>query len=275
MIEIEQPSTPLSIEKTAKLLEKLVDMRSKKSVRLPDIISKNVDKLLSAQRTFVKEIDNYLHKVSSFKDEDDSIETISTVVQTCPEFLATVDENGSLPCLFAASAAIRNYFMLFAHIGHQYNIGGKCARGGLLYLNYEGENALQCIEDIKVFDELQNHNPPLFFKKDIRRYKLLHNAVEAESLQIVKYMCNIDPSCLNQRDDFNGLPIHRALVRLGGDDGLKIVQYFLQESVSQSVLNETIGGLFTTMPYGHQLGIDLLVERWGRQEAWDCIERAL
>ena len=85
-------STTLSIEKTAKLLQNLIDLRDKGNLAFPEKISKGIDSLVEAQQKFVQGIDDYLHESESFEYEDD-IEMVTTIVQTCPEFLATGLEN--------------------------------------------------------------------------------------------------------------------------------------------------------------------------------------
>ena len=93
-------STDFSIEKTAQLLRNLVNIRNR-NVDLPEEISTGVNNLLKAQEAFMKDIDHYLHE-SSINLDEDHIESITTIVETCPEFLATKDEHGRLPCHIAA-----------------------------------------------------------------------------------------------------------------------------------------------------------------------------
>ena len=72
-------STSLSIEKAAKLLQNLVDLRDKGNVDLPGDVFKSVDSLLQAQKRFTKEIDDYLLRAYTFIAED-GIETVTTIV---------------------------------------------------------------------------------------------------------------------------------------------------------------------------------------------------
>lgn len=271
------PYTNVSIEKTARLLQNLVDLESNRNVHLPDHIGRSLDDLLKAQQTFLQRIDEYMHERSSFERED-SIEVVSTIVETCPEFLATTDMDGRLPCRVAAhkaSSSSHRYLLMFAEVGCHYNIGGEESRGGLLTPTNHGHNALHFIRDPKVFDVLQNHNPPLFYTKDIQKKILIHIAARKESLELVKYLCNLDPACIFQENSHNGLPIHCAIKRHTSDESKSIVQYLLKQSVSYSVTGETVGGLFTKMPDSDEWALDAMVEKWGRKDAWDCIERAL
>ena len=269
----------LTIEKASKLLRKLVDLKKNTNVELPEEISTGVDNLLRAQQKFLEGIDDYLHQPSNYTNED-NIETVTEIVQTCPDLLAIKDKFGQLPCYIASrirSSSANRYLLLFADIGCQHNIGGEENRGGLLIKsNDQHFNPLQHIRDPSVFDALQKHNPPLLHIKDVRRNILLHVAVRNFSLNLVKYFCNLNPSCLYQKlGGSNKLPIHCAIEREKNDGGHDIVQYLLQQSVLYSVSNRTIGGLFTKMPNSDRLVLDALVKKWGREKAWDCIERAI
>ena len=101
----------------------------------------------------------------------------------------------------------------FAEIGLKYDIGGKESRGGLLVKNKRGVKALHKVKDPEVFDLLQKHNPPLFYKKDVKKCKLIHYAATYCSLDLVKYFHNLDPPCLlSARNKYNKFPIHRTIV---------------------------------------------------------------
>ena len=271
-------STTLSLEKVTALVQNLLHLKKEKGVDvLPTHISSSIDKLLETQQTLVREIDEYLHQSDHFED-DDNMDMVSTIVRTCPEFLATNDKDGNLLCHLAASvtsSSAHKYLVLFADIGHRYNVGGEESRGGIL-LPATWCNVLEYISEPKVFHLLQKHNPPLFCKEDVQTYELLHHAAQCKTLDLVKYFCTLDPSCLYQLDEENLLPIHWAIERLNANnEDLIIVQYLLQQSVSYSVSNETIGGLFTVIQDKGDLFLDILIKKWGREEIWDCIEKAL
>ena len=164
-------ATTLSIEKTATLLQKLLDLRNEQNVELSGFISSRVDKLVKEQQQFVEDIDEYLQIRPHFANESE-IETITTIVETCPEFLAT-QEKGRLPCFKAAEASLSvntKYLLSFAQLGLKHGIGGKGSRGGLLIEDDKGTRALKKVRDPDVFDVLQKHNPPLFYKEDIKIY---------------------------------------------------------------------------------------------------------
>ena len=209
--------TTLSIEKTATLMQKLFDLRDEQNIELPNWMSSKLDDIIEEQEVFIEDIDDYLHNTSHFEDES-RIETITTIVETCPEFLATHDEHGWLPCYYAAEASSltnTKYLISFVEIGLKHDIGGKGGRGGLLVKNDGGKKrALQRgVKDPDVIDALQKHNPPLFYKKDVKKCKLIHYAATYCSLDLVKYFHNLDPPCLlSARNKYNKFPIHRTIV---------------------------------------------------------------
>ena len=266
-------STTLTLEKAAKLLQSLVDLRDNTHVDLPEEISKRVDRILKAQQKLTKDIDGYFRKESTYTDED-NLEMITTIVETCPEFLATrtLDNYNRLPCHYAAEEAttfVHKYLFLFARIGHQYQIGGKSKRGGLLVKYDGGSNALHYVKHPKVFNVLKSHDPPLFYAEDVQKYILQHYATCCHNIDLVKYFCDLDPSCLYQFARRNVLPIHTALLRRGDkDEKGEIVQYLIQKNVSYCGSDETIGGLFTTYPFSNStLVLNKMVELCGKEEA--------
>ena len=198
-------STTLSIEKTSKLLQNLVNLRNNSNAELPERISTRIDYLLKAQEMLVHEIEEYLCQPTNYENEN-HMETITTVIQTCPEFLATKDKHGWLPCHQAAhvgSSSANKYLLLFADIGYQHNIGGEKSRGGLLVRDDQQFHSLAFISDPKVFDALKKHDPPLFYIKDVKRNILLHHATRNYSLDLVKYFCSLDPSCIYKKNKGN------------------------------------------------------------------------
>jgi hypothetical protein len=282
--------TTISIEKVAKLLQNLVDLQKEAEKGLPIKLQACVSQLLSAQKRFVKQIDNYMHLMNY---NVDGIETLKTIAETCPEFLATTDPQGNLPIhcpqVYGESLYSKTFVPLLANIGRRYGVGGEDARGGLLVKNGRSYNVLQCLTDCPstaVFDALRNAEPPLFYQEDVQNYHLLHEAVSDQNTELVKYMADVDPSCLYHYDHSGNIPIHYICSsgnesQHGNHDehqckGKFIAEWLLQKAVSQDTSNPTIGGLFTTEEQNeYDLVLNCLINRFGETDAWDCIERAL
>ena len=285
-------STNLSIEKTAQLLQSLVDLKNQQNLKLPDDLTKSVNALLNAQQSFVEEIDNFLHKENLYADGEDEMEykTVKTIVDSFPEFLAAKNMWGYIPLHHAAEHTELNapnkYIKLFIDVGCKHNIGGKDSRGGLLVPSdvEDIENVedlpLDCIKDPQIFEMLRLMDPPLFNIEDVQKYYLTHKAINADSvyLETVKYLIDLDPSCVHQKDEDNRLPIHCLLEwnSLHDDDGVQdMMQYIIQLSLSCSSSNQTIGGIFTTMPIKNDFTINVMVKQAGIETTWDLIEKAL
>ena len=292
MIPIAQSSTTISIYQTTQIAKncgflaedilKKLDDELLNNPNLFEDMSKyanNNDDILEKLQDLTKIIDKSLHQSHTFENENEErFEVISEIVQTCPEFLATKDTHGRLPCHVAASVASSSaskYLMLFIEIGLKYSIGGEDSRGGLLITNGHEWNALKCIEDPEVFDVLQKYEPPLFCKADVQKYHLLHNAAGFHrNLKLVKYLYNLDPSCLYQLE--RSFTVMWYAVCVGGKTtaSLEVVQYLIQQHILQDVSNENVGGLFRKL-FSNKYVVDMMVKKWGREAAWDCIERAL
>ncbi len=185
--------TNLSISKTAKLVQTLVDLREDFNQELPGEIQECVNEVLNAQKKLVKTIDKFMH---SRRRQVAEFEVVSSIIETCPEFLATKnnDRNEALPILrFAHSSdeeVASRYVPLLAEVGQKHRIGGKGARGGLLVKNAGGFIALKQIARIQsssdLMETLKNANPPVLLKEDVHKYRLLSHAVKGESLEMVK-----------------------------------------------------------------------------------------
>ncbi len=213
--------TSLSIDKTAKLLQALVDLSGGEGgggEGLPEVIQKCVDNVLDAQKKLVKQIDEYLHSKKRGLEE---FNVVSSIIETCPEFLATKsdDEYESLPVRrFAYSKneeAVVKYVPLLAEVGRKHGVGGEEARGGLLVKNARGYYALRALTGQKssnVMQALRNADPPLLLKEDVRDHLLLNGAVANESLEMVKYLVKLDPSCLYYDHDEYGVPLVQVCV---------------------------------------------------------------
>ncbi len=280
--------TKLSVSKTAKLLQTLVDLGEEGNKELPKNIQECIDEVLNAQKKLVKEIDAFMH---SQERQVDEIEVVSSIVGACPEFLATKSDGDNFKALpihwFACSnneEAATKYVPLLAEIGRKHGVGGDEARGGLLVEDIHGINALQCLTYKKssVMKALKNANPPLLLKEDVRDYHLLHRAVAGGSLEMVKFMKEWDPSCLCYDHSKISVPLRQACVYLDrtevGEEQkkhrLQIVKYLLHESMLFYASSDTIGGLFNKSTSG-KLILDSMVEKYGADDAWSCIKEAL
>ncbi len=285
--------TTLSIAKTAKLLQKLVDLTEEKGggQELPEDIQECVTEVLDAQEKFVKQIDKYLHSKERVIDE---FEVVSSIIETCPEFLATKDdsdEDEDIPIRWFACSdneeAVVKYVPLLAEVGRKYGVGGEEDRGGLLVKNARGGTALSALltrqKSSNVMEALRNADPPLLLKEDVRDYSLLNGAAAAKSLEMVKFMSKLDPSCLYYEHDRFGIPLLQACFCKTNDNEmgeerkitrLRIMKYLIREAVLYDAFNNTIGGLFFKTRRG-TLILDLMVRKYGADDTWSCIKQAL
>ncbi len=278
--------TNLSISKTAKLLQTLVDLAGEGGgQKLPEKIQKCVDNVLKAQKNLVKVIDGYMH---SHKRGVDEVEVVSSIIETCPEFLAT-KSNGpckSLPIVYLVNSkneeTAKKYVPLLAEVGRKHGIGGEEGRGGLVVENANGWNALQYLarrKSIEVMEVLKNANPPLLLKDDVHNYRLISKAVVNESFEMIKYMVKLDPSCLYYNHSQYGIPLAQVCRPEVNEEKkkhhLEIAKYLLREAVSYDASNDTIGGLFAKRRRSGQFTLDSMVEKYGADDTWSCIRQAL
>jgi hypothetical protein len=306
-------TTPLSIDKTAKLLQALLDLNDSNesdSSCLPPEVEKAVEDLMLAQKMFVKQIDKFLHKTESY-DEGKNVDTIATMIELCPELLATKDPvRYQLPiCKAAMNKTIRGketFVPLFARVGVQYEVGGKEARGGLLTdsgRHNEYANSLQCLASegegaTGTFEALRNAKPePLFLENDVIEHSLLYNAIvdffDDESYSFdsfASWMCQMkyfidlnEEGALFHMDSANLTPLCYFF-----DDEIKNVdenlilkkfllkglEYILERSVYYNPSCPTIGGLFHVLSEG-EIVLTKLVDKYGEKQMWDCIEKVL
>ena len=260
------PKTTLSLEKTAKLAQKLIDLTENQNLELPDDLQGQFENYLNFQYCFVRDIDKYLHQQRHYEDEE-HIEVIATIVETCPEFLATEYKyDDVIPCHTAANMATSsayNHLLTFLDIGLQYSIGGEDSRGGLLR-----HGSLRCIRDPEVFEAMRNHDPPLFYVEDVQKHGLLCNAASEHSLDLVEYFYNLDPSSLCDPNGYCKAICSATLFSNRNDpERLEVIEYLLQLIASRrNDSDEPLGGLLRNL-FSFVFG-------W-REKAWDCIGRAI
>ena len=202
-------ATHLSIQKTATLLQNLVDFKAQTDIEFPSIIDKCVSELLDAQSAFVKQIDKYMH----CNDRDvDEVETMKIIIETCPDFMATKNEDGDLPihCSAYDDLSFHIFVPLLADMGRRHGIGGVDGRGGLLVVDSRGFNAFHYLSNRPspdTFTALMSTEPPLFCKQDVNGYFLLHFGVIRGHIGMVTFMVNLDPSCLYRCNETFQMPI--------------------------------------------------------------------
>ena len=258
--------TTLTIKKTADLLQTLVDL-VEGNQQLPKDIQGCVTQVLDTQKKLVKKIDDFMHSDERRVDE---IDIVTSIIDTCPEFLAARndDTGGSLPihwfALSISEEAVMRYVPLLAKAGRKYRIGGEEGRGGLLVESTTGMTAIECLtpsKSIDIMGALKNVDPPLILKEDVRNHQLIHIAVSARNFEMTKYMIEVDPSCLYYEHSEFGIPLEQLCIRSNNPEineeekksCLQIAGYLVHEAVSYNVSHATIGGLFSKDYFGSQL----------------------
>ena len=283
----------ISDEKQEELIQKLVDLRDNQNMALPEKITAAFDD----RKKFVQIIDEYLCQPNNLV-KDDYFDAIKTIIETCPEFLQPTRRRSMLP-IHEATRVIMvrgpnsglKFMLLFANVALRHDIEGKESRGYLLTRSRLHYIALQMVCKISVYEALKENDPPLFFTSDILEHKLVHSQALRFSIDILEYFFNLEPSCIQQTNDDNELPIH--CIMYGGVDVrpakcIETIEYLLQKGVLFSALKENIGGLFTEMPdrrdmigppgphrYTGHLLLKVMIVELGKKQVWDCIERAL
>ena len=130
-------------------------------------------------------------------------------------------------------------------------------------------------------EKLKCADPPLLLKEDVRKFCLLHWAVNKESLEMVKYLVKLDPSCIYYNHSKYGIPLKQ--LRFYKDDNnaekkkmnhLEIIKYLVHAAVSYDASHYTIGGLFVK-GNGDNLILDSLIEMYGQEDIWCSIKQAL
>ncbi len=117
--------------------------------------------------------------------------------------------------------------------------------------------------------------------------------MKVQNLQTVRYIVQLDSSCLYHSDDENCIPISHVcsyLNEVRADDveneekvnqeneknkeGLEILKCLLQKGISHDPSHPSMGGLFSETETG-ELVFHRLIKRYGEKNIWATIERAL
>lgn len=258
-----------------------------------------MDELIEAHQDFVATIDNLLHSRNTYMDIR-NMNTIETIIETCPELLATkCERNGFLPIHVAAKYCNTNnktemFVPLLTDIGMQYAVGGIKSRGGLLVQSGRFDtNALQLLarrqENSKnVFKVLKNAKPePLFVKEDICDFGLLYYVIEGlihrrvsfdSTIKMLDYIIDLNKDSLFFRyHSPDGTPLSFLVLEefhnQSNNVRLKLVEYLLARAIRSRPSCLSIGGLFHMV--NGKFVLARLIEQLGKHEIWDCIGHVL
>ena len=243
-------SLNLSCDETCRLVQKLLDLKSKHNgIEFDYEIEECLDEFVKSKDKFVKAIDAYMHYEDTFVSEN--IETVTAIVETCPKVLASKggEELRHLPIFSACTSA--QFAPLLADFGIQHEIGGKETRGGLLVETFIGHNILEQLaystdNGDQVMAALMSKN--LFFVEDIKEYNLLHHAVSVLEVKLVCYLTGLDPNAVTYLYR-KRLPMHHVRIYGHGryyQKALDILKYILQCGKKQTIYSykDYIGHMF-------------------------------
>jgi len=264
--------TILSHKKVSLLLEGLVDLDTQKG--LPEDVEVLVTNFLNSKNEFIRGIDKFMHRKKWEVEEE---KTVKTIINICPEFLHTKDDDGNIPIHCTATHlsshdSMKLYFPLLAEVGYNDGVGGKDGRGGILVQNDTGTFALRrCTmydkSNHEVIRALMNIDPPLFSKEDVSKYKLVRgNVLWPSNLEAIKFYVEMSPSSLFEQDHLGGTPLSCAYF-------INIAQYLLRRALQHDSKHKSIGGLFPQGNSGKTKIFEGMEERFGIEEAWDMIEK--
>ena len=272
-------ATGLSIDKTATLLQNLIDLRTQTDIALPSIIEECVAGLLDEQSIFARQIDEYMH---CKKRDVNEVEIVKVIIDTCPGFMATKDTRGRLPvhCSALDHSSSSTFVPLLAYAGRQHGIGGTDGRGGLVEKSHGNANLLQYMSrdpSPDTYKALMSTELPLFVKQDVHDYHLLHSAVHGGHIEMIKFLVKLDASCLYSFNSLHIMPIEMLVLPIRGtkQTQLEILRYLLKSAVTHDVHHPSIGGLFNTSVGNGRSVLDSIIKRHGKEEVWDCIEEVL
>ncbi len=266
-------STKLTLEQTAALVQKLELLQNEQNIELPTSLHNDIMELHRAKEALLKSIDVFLHpmtakgrssppeavaappEASSSKATSKSIKQVNqgykeitkTIIDTYPEFLATMDDHGSLP-LHCHRKIDKELFVYMVQRGVEHDVGPSNERGGLFHIpriiirrhhhvrssdsggsvttsivdNHNGRRIVVQHTKRKLwkhiesedYELLRNHNPQLFFpNKDIEEFYLLHYTLKSlstppkQQMKDVKYLIDLNPNCVRQKDSKGRTPL--------------------------------------------------------------------
>ncbi len=243
-------STSLSLDQSAKLVQKVLKLKKEQNVEIPELIQCSINQYLTAHTRLLKNIDAYFHcPVQLVKNvpHGNYNEVTKTIIDTTPEFLATTDEFSLLPMHYQ-SHFNDEMFVYMVQRGVELNVGGDDKRGGLFHttrrLDRFGRSTDYRIKMCKRnFELLRNNDPPLFFPKDIVKTPFLHSALSRFSIvglsdrkQVVPYFIDLNPNCLTKKDSKGRIPLE-LLCKCNWGDGIdtnntKVDEFYVDMKLS-------------------------------------------
>lgn len=275
---IEYP-TNCHIKGISKLFCSLLDLIGEKRIDpnhndddaplLPDDIQSLVQNLRVAYRDFDNGINKYMHQT---KHDISEIKIMKTIVEETPYHLSLKDADGNLP-IHAASqddSSSSTYVPLLAKAGVEHRVGGEKGRGGLLISSTSGSRPLKKIVKnggLSTIKALRNTEPTLLKPEDIKRGCLIHNAVLYDHLDLIKVLTDVHPQGLYEAEGEGKIPIYFA-------KSLEVTKILIKTAIKHDPNHTSIGGLFAKNK-GGILTINIIIDRFGKSDAWKCIEEGL
>ncbi len=222
--------------------------------------------------------DDTLLEVHNIISSSTDIETTKLILKKYPQVLSfhVLQWAGSIVLHTACSRQPENITLinLLVEEGLNYNVGGSDARGGLLVkdnFNHTPLNFLVSKNAIQTLRQLQNHDPPNLYPRDVIECQLFSNVHSTFHADMVRFLVRLCPESVSQVFDiFDGNFLINYMCITVADCRflLRVIPILVEEGIRQELGGEYgIGGLFVV-----QAGlscIDLLIDR--RRQSWDVL----
>jgi hypothetical protein len=265
----------IDVTHIAKLFQSLHDYMENESLHLlfPIAIDEIVSDFHDSIDKFVRGIDAYMHKRNRNVTE---AFIVKTIIENCPEFLSIEDEQGHIPIHKAVMdhTSSSTFVPMLAMGGWKQGVGGQNGRGGLLSSTTTQESLLKRMArmgNISTMKALQNSDPPLLKKRDVRDHVLLHIAAKnGQNSDMVRMLIKLNPLVLYKKSTSGNLPLHSSCQSSGS---IEVAKLLVESALKCDPYHKFMGGLFTKNNRG-EMGIDLMVKQYGKTKTWQCLEEA-
>lgn len=257
---------------------------------ISDFICRQEQMFVRGISKYIRNHDNTAGRYGRRKKEEET-GNLEIIIEVCPEFLsskmkcgfypihcALFDQKASKTVPLLAKAAfdegIRNRGYLLEEVRGLNLFHFLTAHASRSCKGTEGSERIEENEHIATFKALLTSDPPLFTRKDVIDYDLLHHAVLTKNMLTVEFLADLCPEALYKWKKCRGSSESASMTPIALSHDVSMMELLLNSAIKADPNNESIGGLFQRNNKDIPV-IQYIVSSLGREVTWNTIKKVL
>lgn len=278
---------PNQLSKLTLLSLKIVASHPQALKEVSDYLDKQGEIFIHGISKYMRNHDNSIGHYGRRKKEEET-GNIEIIIETCPEFLSFKMKCGFYPIHCALfDHKVSKTVPLLAKAAFDKGLQNR----GFILEEVRGLNLFHFLtahasrvsqrnkpnqenEYIATFKALMTYEPPLFTRKDVIDYDLLHHAVIANSQLAVEFFAELCPEALYKWKKCRGSTESLDMLPVALSPDASMMELVLNHTIKADPNNESIGGLFHKNEKGTHV-IQYIIDNLGREITWRTLHKVL